>query len=104
MMGMIPKEYIKHFENMIYLPMVMSIFRKDRTHFEEGVFKLKGPYLQLVEQACKIAEQEYWETKDYLSGKELKVEKGKHDGFETEYIFYYDGFNDKRIFATGSSI
>lgn len=96
MPGMIPQEYIKHFENMIYLPMVISIFRKDRTLFEDGAFKLKGPYLELVESACKIAEGEYRETKDYMRKHQLRIETGKRDDFATEYIFYYDGFNEKR--------
>jgi len=66
MPGMIPKEYIMHFENTIYLPMVISIFRRDKKHIQDGAFKLKGPYLEMVESACKIAEQEYRETKDYM--------------------------------------
>lgn len=96
MPGMIPQEYIMHFEKMIYLPMVISIFRKDRTIFEDGAFKLKGPYLELVESACKIAESEYRETKDYTRKHQLKIETGKRNDFATEYIFYYDGFNEKR--------
>lgn len=92
----IPQEYIRHFENMIYLPMVISIFRRDKQHIQDGAFKLKGPYLELVESACKIAEKEYRETKDYMRIHQLKIETGKHDDFATEYIFYYDGFNDKR--------
>lgn len=96
MPGMIPQEYIKHFENMIYLPMVISIFQRDKQHFEGGSFKLKGPYLEVVESACTIAERELRETKDYMRKHQLKVETGKRDDFSTMYIFYYNGFNDMR--------
>lgn len=96
MAGMIPKEYIMHFENTIYLPMVISIFQRDKLHIQEGAFKLKGPYLEVVESACTIAERELRETKDYIRKHQLKVEMGKRDDFSTMYIFYYDGFNDMR--------
>ncbi|CEG23114.1 hypothetical protein BN1080_02058 [Planococcus massiliensis] len=96
MTGMIPREYIEHFENMIYLPMVIKIFRQDHQHFQTGAFKLKGPYLELVEAACKIAESEYRETKEYMRKKKLKLETGEHDDFATMYIFYHDGFTSRR--------
>lgn len=44
-MPLIPEEAIPYFENMIYLPMVLTILEKDRTIFEKAPFKLKRPYI-----------------------------------------------------------
>lgn len=96
MSALISQDDIYQFENMIYLPMVISIFQKDRKQFEDGAFKLKGPYLELIESACKIAEKELRETKLYMRERKLKIETGKRDEFASEYFFYHDGFNDMR--------
>ena len=53
-MPLIPPEALPYFENMIYLPMLLIILERDRESFERGPFKLKGPYVKLVDEAAKI--------------------------------------------------
>lgn len=57
-MHLISAEELPHFENMIYLPMLLIILEKDRDSFEKGPFKLKGPYVKLVDEATRAARAE----------------------------------------------
>lgn len=57
-MHLISAEALPHFGNMIYLPMLLIILEKDRDSFEKGPFKLKGPYVKLVDEATRAARAE----------------------------------------------
>lgn len=95
-MPLISQEEVAHFENMIYLPMVLIILERDRTLIEKGSFKLKRPYLELIEGASKHAQRELTDTKIQMRKRHMKVMRGKGDDTFTEYVFYHGGFEDHR--------
>ncbi len=95
-MPLIPTEALPHFENMIYLPMLLVILNKDRDSFEKGPFKLKGPYVKLVDQAEKFARAELKETTIYLGRHNMKVIRSKTDDTFTEYVLTHGGYEDHR--------
>lgn len=95
-MPLIPVESLTYFENMIYLPMVLVILERDRAAFESGSFKLKRPYVKIVDEAIKIARTELKETTIYLRRNNMKVIRGKSDDTFTEYVFYYGGYEEHR--------
>ncbi|WP_255428484.1 hypothetical protein [Sporosarcina sp. resist] len=72
-MHLISVEALPHFENMIYLPMLLIIVEKDRDSFEKGPFKLKGPYVKLVDEATRATRAELRETTIYLRRQIMKV-------------------------------
>ena len=90
---------INQFENYIYLPMVLTVLLKDKQRIEAGGFKLPGTYLQLIDQAVKRVEADLRETKAYLKKRHLKMIQGERDDFATVYIFFHDGYEDKRKYA-----
>ena len=96
MSSLMTKELILHFENMIYLPFVITILHKDRDIIDNMPFKLKRPYLQLVDQAIKCAERDLRETRIYMKRQQYKILQGKKDKLFTEYVFYYNGYEDHR--------
>lgn len=96
MSALISQQDMDQFENMIYLPMVLSVFNKDRKLVDEGGFKLKGPYQDLIDQAIKCAEKDLMETRAYLRDRKLRLSQGNRDEFATEYTFYHDGYEDVR--------
>ena len=96
MSAFISQDDLYQFENLIYLPMVLKVFEKDKKQFEVGSFKFKGPYLQIVDAAIKIAQNELQTAKTYAREHRLKLEQRKLDEFTTEYIFYYNGFRSPR--------
>ena len=95
-MPLIPREAIPYFENMIYLPMIIQILERDRETIEISPFKLKGPYINIVESALKTVRDELKETNNYARSKNMKlIKKGKDDTF-TEYLLIHGGYEDKR--------
>ncbi len=95
-MALIPREALPYFENMIYLPMIIKILERDREVIEIGSFKLKGPYINIVENTLKTVRSELKETNNYARSKNMKlIKKGKDDTF-TEYAFIHGGYEDKR--------
>ena len=52
-MAFIPSDALPHFENMIYFPMIIQILERDRETIEISPFKLKKPYVEIIEGALK---------------------------------------------------
>lgn len=95
-MSMIPADALPHFENMIYLPMVIKILERDRETIDISPFKLRGPYVGIVENALKIARAELKATNIYARNRKLKlIKKGKDSTF-TEYAFVIEDHEDSR--------
>ena len=95
-MDLIPAEALPYFENMIYLPMLLIILERDRDSFEKGPFKLKGPYVKLVDEATKVARAELKEATIYLRRHNMKVMRNKTDTTFTEYVFVHADYEDHR--------
>lgn len=95
-MPLIPQEALPHFENMIYLPMLVIIFERDRHSFEKGPFKLKGPYVKLIDQANKLVQAELKDTSIYLRRHNMKLIRSQVDDTFTEYVFIYGGYEEHR--------
>lgn len=93
---MIPREAIPHFENMIYLPMLVTILSRDKDIIEHSQMKLKNPYLHMIEKALSQVQKELRDTHVYLRQNKMKLVKGKSDESFTEYIFLYNGYDDTR--------
>ena len=85
-----------YFENMIYLPIIISILERDREVIETSTFKLKGPYINIVENTLKTVRAELKETNAYARNRNLKLIKKGKDGSFTEYAFIHNGYEDIR--------
>ena len=95
-MPLIPSEAQPYFENMIYLPMIIQILERDRGIIEISSFKLKGPYIKIVERAINAVKSDLKNTNTYARNKNMKlIKKGKGDTF-TEYVLIHNGYEDKR--------
>jgi len=93
---LIPAESLPFFEKVIYLPMVLIILERDRENVEKGPFKLKRPYVAIIEHALKEARKELNDTKQYLKEHNMKVIRGNHDDTFTEYVFFHGGYEEHR--------
>jgi len=91
-----PPEALPYFENAIYLPMVIIILERDRAEIEIGSFKFKNPYLKVIEQAEKLAQEDLKITNNYLRKNNMKLNKKGNDGTFTEYVFCNKGYEDPR--------
>lgn len=95
-MPLIPPEALPHFENQIYLPMLLIILERDRLAFEKGPFKLKRPYLAMIAEAERLVQKDLKESRLYMRRHSMKVIKGDHDDMFTEYVFIHGGYEDHR--------
>lgn len=95
-MPLISEEAMPYLENMIYLPMILTILEKDRAIFEKAPFKLKRPYIAIVDGAAKQVQKELKETHVYMIRHSMKVLRGEGDDMFTEYVFFHGGYEEHR--------
>lgn len=95
-MPLIPSDALPHFENAVYFPMLITILEQDREAIEKGPFKLKSPYLNLIEKAINQIQKESKQTHDYFKQNKMKLIKNKSEDTFTEYIFVHNGYQDSR--------
>lgn len=88
-MAHIPIETVPYLEAAIYLPMLLIVLEKDHAQIENGQFKLKRPYIYLIDEARRYAEDDLKKTKNYLKNHQLRVVQGNRDELFTEYQFHY---------------
>lgn len=98
-MAHIPIETVPFLEAAIYLPMLLIVLEKDHAQIETGQFKLKRPYIYLIDEARKYAESDLQNTKAYLKSHQLRVVQGNRDELFTEYQFHYKQVMDIRRYS-----
>ncbi|WP_421384114.1 hypothetical protein ACOJQI_06050 [Bacillus salacetis] len=81
-------------EQAIYLPMVLTVLDRDFTVVEKSPFKLKRPYLELIEETMKIIQSELAGVKKHMKLNGMKVERIKTDDAFTMYLFLYKGYEE----------
>lgn len=89
-------EMLAAYENLIYLPMVLTIFRKDREQMDTVGFKFKRPYQALIDLAIRYAENDLRDSRIYLKKNDYKLYKAEQNAEFTEYVFLYQGHEDHR--------
>ncbi|MBW8349696.1 hypothetical protein K0H71_09585 [Bacillus sp. IITD106] len=82
-------------EQAIYLPMLLTVLNRDLIVVNKSSFKLKKPYLELIEEAMKAIQKDLAEVKRYLHKNHIKVERLKSDDAFTMYMFVYKGYEEE---------
>lgn len=94
-MTRIPEEERNIIEQAIYLPMVLTVLNRDLSVVNSSPFKLKQPYLNLIEETMKVIQKELKEVKQYMHRNKLKVEQLKRDEAFTMFVFLYKGYEEQ---------
>lgn len=81
-------------EKAIYLPMVLIVLNRDISIVEMSPFKLKKPYLELIEETIKVIQKELAGVKQYMKKNNLQVIETKRDDAFTMYTFLYKGYEE----------
>ncbi|PIC75612.1 MULTISPECIES: hypothetical protein [Sporosarcina] len=95
-MPLIPAEAMPYLENYIYLPMLLTIMERDRQLLEKVPFKLKSPYLNLLDETMNTVSADLQTTSLYLRKHKMRVIRHSTDELFTEYVFLHDGYQDMR--------
>ncbi|OIU72566.1 hypothetical protein [Rossellomorea aquimaris] len=93
-MTRIPENDRNILEQAIYLPMVLTILNRDLQIVDKSPFKLKRPYLELIEETMKVIQGELAYVKKYMRVNKMKVERLQSDDAFTMYMFIYKGYEE----------
>lgn len=93
-MTRIPEHDRNIMEQAIYLPMVLTVLNKDLMVINNSPFKLKKPYLDLIEETMKVIQRELSEAKKYMRTNKLQVMQTKRDDAFTMFLFLYKGYEE----------
>jgi hypothetical protein len=93
-MTRIPEDDRDIMEKAMYLPMVLIILNRDLKVVENSPFKLKQPYLDLIEEAMKEIQRELADVKQYMKKNNLQVIETKRDDAFSLYRFIYKGYEE----------
>lgn len=97
---MIPVESLPHFENAIYLPMLIKILEMDLHTIEDTQLKFKRPYTKVIDQALIQARSDLKQTNIYLLRNNMKLIKFNSDKEFTEYILSGITFEERKKFSS----
>lgn len=94
-MTRIPDDDRDIIEQAMYLPMVLAVLEKDRLIFDKAPFKLKQPYLNLIEETIKVVQRELRVVKAKMKNGNMKIQQiGRNETF-TQYMFFYKGYEEQ---------
>lgn len=93
-MTRIPESDRDIMEKAIYLPMVLIVLNRDLAVVKKSTFKLKKPYLELIEETMKDIQKELAEVKQYMKKNKLQVIETKRDDAFTMFMFIYKGYEE----------
>ncbi|WP_040204481.1 hypothetical protein [Neobacillus jeddahensis] len=93
-MTRIPENIHDIMEKAIYLPMVLIILNRDIKAVNNSTFKLKRPYLDLIEDTMREIQRELAEVKQYMKKNQLQVIEIKRDDAFTMFMFIYKGYEE----------
>lgn len=88
----IPEHDQKVIEQMIYLPILLTLLDRDIMIFKSAPFKIKDPYAELIERTMNIVHNDLRDIKRYLHQNNIKVQKVKSDAEYTKYLVVYKGY------------
>jgi hypothetical protein len=97
-MTRIPESERDIIEKAIYLPMVLTILNRDLSVFQNSPFKLRKPYLDLVEETMKMIQKELFEVKQFLRKNQIQVKEINRDESFTMFSFLYKGYEEQHSY------
>ncbi|MBX0357167.1 hypothetical protein [Halobacillus sp. Nhm2S1] len=80
----------------LFLSMAITVIRQDRKHMEQGKFKIKEPYMEMLGKMELEAREERRKLRKQMDQMKLQVvESGRNDSF-TSFLFLAHGYEEKR--------
>ncbi|KMY49253.1 hypothetical protein [Peribacillus loiseleuriae] len=93
-MTRIPENDREIIETALYLPMLLKILERDKVLIEQGSFKIKSPYVDIVENAIVTVRKDLKNAEDHLHKEKIKLAEIKRDADFTMYSFIYKGVEE----------
>lgn len=91
-------EKIKLAAHFLFLSMGITVIRQDIEHIKQGSFKIKEPYLELLEKMISEALDERKQIRVEMKNKDVKVKTISKDEFFSSFLFYSQGWEERRTY------
>lgn len=82
----------------LFLSMAMIVIQKDIQHIQEGAFKIKEPYLQLLSDMSTKATAERKQLRKKMYDKKMQVITIEKSEFFTSFLFLCQGREERRSY------
>ena len=83
------------FEKSIFLPMVLTILNRDIEVIKQSPFKLRKPYIVLVDASMKRVQKDLYHNTQQMNQKKMKLfEVGRDEAF-TQFLFVIDRWEEQ---------
>lgn len=92
----IPDSDIKIIDQAIFLPMLLTVLKRDLAAVDNIPFKLKQPYHHVIENTIQEVQKDLSEANRYLYKNNIKIVRGKSKNNFTDYTVIYKGGKDQR--------
>ncbi|SFP75456.1 hypothetical protein [Salibacterium halotolerans] len=76
----------------ILLPLVKKVLEQDRELFAHGSFKVKDPYLSVIQKALQLLHQDMRTVKVYMQKHQMRVQFEENDGTFSRYSYVCRGY------------
>ncbi|MCK1997976.1 hypothetical protein MPH47_12195 [Psychrobacillus psychrodurans] len=91
----------KYYESGIFLPMLITILERDIELINKLPFKLRRPYLAIIEKALSMIRKDLKQTEIYLLRRNMRLVIGKPDADKiTECTFISGGYEERRKYSS----
>ena len=92
------QEEIDIASNFIFLSMAITVLQQDLHYVTKGPFKIKEPYLELIEQMIKLATEKRRKIRKEMYDRNLTVTRIRQDKLFTSYLFVCDRREEERTY------
>lgn len=100
-MSAITTEDYRYFESGIFLPMLITILERDIELINKQPFKLRRPYIAIVEKMLAMIRKDLKQTEVYLLRRNMRLVIGKPDADKiTECTFISGGIEERRKYTS----
>ncbi|MBY6036404.1 hypothetical protein KUV80_07055 [Fictibacillus nanhaiensis] len=81
-------------EKFVMYPIVLTLFNRDLQVVNRSPFKLKQPYILLIEQMMNQVSKDLHDVRLDLQKRKIKVMDGRRDNDITEYEIFIRGYRE----------
>ncbi|KZE69463.1 hypothetical protein AWM68_04145 [Fictibacillus phosphorivorans] len=81
-------------EKFVMYPILLTVFNRDLQIINGSPFKLRQPYVALIEQIMNQISKDLFDVRVELRKRRIKVMDGKREGDITEYEIFIRGYRE----------
>lgn len=86
----------------ILLPLVKKVLERDMKLLQEGDFKVKDPYLDMIQNALKSLHEDMRYIKRFMHKHEIRVTAAGNDGMFSRYSYLCRGYEGKSSYLNAN--